>query len=105
MRDYTPERWRQVSAVLDEALELPPLERPAFLDRACAADPSLRPDVEALLTAEAASNGFLEGPIGSYLPAFPREGDEAADDDGCPPGTILGPHRLLKRAGGNPPGH
>ncbi|MGH7560898.1 MAG: tetratricopeptide repeat protein, partial [Gemmatimonadales bacterium] len=75
---------------------LTPLERPAFLDRACAGDPSLRPAVEALLAAEAASSDFLEAPIGSYLPPLPaQETASAPDGDGCPPGTILGPYRVL----------
>ena len=95
MRDYTPERWQQVSAVLDEALELPAPDRAAFLDRACAADPSLRPEVDALLAAEAASSGFLEDPVGSYLAAPGPEGDPPAEADECPPGTVLGPYRIL----------
>src|ERR1700680_3037481 len=45
----TPERWQQIKAVLDRALELAPGERSAFLDRACARDPSLRNEVEELL--------------------------------------------------------
>ena len=42
----TPERWNQVKCVLQEALELAPEQRPAFLDRACSTDHSLRREVE-----------------------------------------------------------
>jgi hypothetical protein len=46
----TPERWQQVKGVLQEALELAPEQRPAFLDRACSTDHSLRGEVESLLS-------------------------------------------------------
>jgi len=56
----TPERWQQVKQVLHGALERAPEQRPAFLDNACAADHSLRQDVESLLaSSDAARSGFL----------------------------------------------
>jgi hypothetical protein len=45
----TPERWREVKAVLGQALESPTTERAALLDRACGADAALRTEVESLL--------------------------------------------------------
>ncbi len=45
----TPERWREVKAVLGPALESPEAERAALLDRACGADADLRREVESLL--------------------------------------------------------
>ena len=45
----TPERWQQISDVLERALELEPSQRSAFLDQACSSDQSLRQEVEALL--------------------------------------------------------
>lgn len=57
----TPERWQQVKSVFDQALELAPGERIAFLDRACSTDHSLRREVESLLSSgEDACSGFLE---------------------------------------------
>lgn len=57
----TPERWQQVSNVLYQALELAPNERPAFLDRACASDTTLRPEIESLLSASVEMNSsFLK---------------------------------------------
>ena len=44
-----PEQWQQVREVLADALELKPEERPAFIDRVCASDSSLRRQVERLL--------------------------------------------------------
>jgi serine/threonine protein kinase len=46
----TPDRWQQVKCVLQEALEIAPEQRPAFLDRACSTDHSLRREVESLLS-------------------------------------------------------
>jgi hypothetical protein len=42
----TPERWQQVKGVLQEALELAPAQRPAFLDRVCSTGHSLRREEE-----------------------------------------------------------
>lgn len=46
----TPDHWQQVKCVLQEALEIAPEQRPAFLDRACSTDHSLRREVESLLS-------------------------------------------------------
>ena len=61
----TPERWQQIKEVLDQALELEPEKRAAFLDRACSAHPSVRKEVEQLLVAdgEARSNFLLSYPF------------------------------------------
>ena len=48
----TPERWQQVKDVLATALEMPPAERAAYLDRNCAGDAPLRHEVDALLLDE-----------------------------------------------------
>jgi hypothetical protein len=45
----TPERWHRVEALFDQVLELPEPERNAFLDQACADDPELHRELEALL--------------------------------------------------------
>ena len=82
----TPERWQQVKALFEQALERPPGERGAWLARA--ADDELRREVERLLEqherAEVAA--FIEAPA---LPAA-GEGWE---------GRRLGPWRLGPRLG------
>jgi eukaryotic-like serine/threonine-protein kinase len=70
-RVMTPERWQQVCDILEKAVELVPERRPAFLDRACDADPSLRREVEALL----ASSDDMQS---SFLRALPRQGPTAS---------------------------
>jgi eukaryotic-like serine/threonine-protein kinase len=57
----TPERWQQVKGVLEQALALAPEERSAFLDRSCPPDPSLRQEVETLLSSsDEVRSSFLE---------------------------------------------
>src|SRR6185312_2345559 len=58
----SPERWREVEAVLERALERAPAERAAFLNEVCGNDPALRQEVESLLRADLRATGFLEPP-------------------------------------------
>jgi predicted ATPase len=51
----TPERWRQISAILHAARERDPGEQAAFLAQACGDDPLLVSEVKSLLAADAAS--------------------------------------------------
>jgi len=53
----TPERLMAVEQLFHEVRELPAVEREAWLDAACAGDPSLRREVESLL---AQSGGILD---------------------------------------------
>ena len=45
----TPPAWTKVKSIFQDAVELPPAERGAFLERACGGDSSLRAEVEKLL--------------------------------------------------------
>src|SRR5215510_12912267 len=56
----TPERWKKIDELLDELLELEPVERAAFLDNACAGDAGLRSELESLLSAHSDSDGFID---------------------------------------------
>jgi len=57
------ERWQRVKELFAAALETEPSRRPAFLDRACADDLSLRSELDGLLAAdEEAGTGFLNDP-------------------------------------------
>ncbi len=60
----TPERWRQLDDLFDEALRLDPAERDAWLRWACGDDEGLRAEVARLLDRDewAAHNGFLTPP-------------------------------------------
>jgi serine/threonine-protein kinase len=59
----TPERWQQVKAVLDGALECRTAERSDFLKAACNGDSELRQEVESLLASESVIGDFIEEPI------------------------------------------
>jgi hypothetical protein len=82
----TPERWQQVKHILQEALDLTPAKRPAFLDRVCSTDHSLRREVESLLS----SNNDVRS---SFLKSSPN-----ADLRLCK-GTRLGDFEILSLIG------
>ncbi|HEX8290419.1 MAG TPA: serine/threonine-protein kinase, partial [Pyrinomonadaceae bacterium] len=56
-------RWRQVDELFGQALERAPAERARFLDAACAADASLRREVEEMLRADERAEDFIETPV------------------------------------------
>src|SRR5262245_50337583 len=101
------ERWRRISALFDEASELPPERRAAFLDETCAGDDELRNRVMQLLEAAERSAGPLDRPAmahaGSLLrqlaqeePAQPTESVMPAGEETVPP---VGPYRPLQKLG------
>jgi serine/threonine protein kinase/Tol biopolymer transport system component len=93
----TPERWQQVCDLLEKALELAPQQRPALLDRACGADPSLRQEVEVLLaSSDHVRSNFLQGPplLEQMIPQT-----EASARDVLTPGVKLGPYLIQSLIG------
>src|SRR5688572_24305232 len=58
----TPERWQQVEAVFQEALDHTPPERASFLDHACADDEELKQEANSLIAAYDESGAFIEQP-------------------------------------------
>ncbi|HEY4591630.1 MAG TPA: protein kinase, partial [Thermoanaerobaculia bacterium] len=91
-----PERWRRIEALLDEMFERPSGERRAFLDEACAGNPELRAQMEALLTADEEAGGFLATPAHQaaveLLAETSGEAAPLADRE-------LGPYRLVREIG------
>lgn len=57
----TPEHWRFINNLLQEALDRSPAERNAFLDEVCA-DESSRKEVQSLLSFDEEAQDFLEVP-------------------------------------------
>jgi len=80
-------RWRQVSSLLDQLLELPPDQRSARLVQLRAADASLADDLERLLAHEQESQDFMAQPLWTAAPEDSRAG------------TPIGPYRLLRQLG------
>src|SRR5688572_29619820 len=63
-----PDRWKQVDALLQAALERPADERDAFLRQACGDDAGLAQEIQSLLTAGRHAGSFLEGgPAGELV--------------------------------------
>lgn len=89
----TPERWRQITGVFHAALARDAATRAPFLNEACASDPDLRAEVDALLKAHHEAGPFGQEPIRALPPpgAVPLA-----------PGTTLGPYQIqaLLGAGG-----
>ena len=59
----SPDRWQRVERLFQSALELEPVERAAFLARACGDDQALRHEVESLLVYQAAAGSLIQGAI------------------------------------------
>src|ERR1039458_9168267 len=61
-------RWQRVEEIFHRAVELGPKARSAFLDEACAADQSLRREVESLLAHESEDGTTFAGLAGDDAP-------------------------------------
>jgi serine/threonine protein kinase len=96
----TPERWQMVRGILQSAMELRPAERAAYLDRECSSDPTLRRDVDEMLSLEGKLDpGFLESPAAARVEL---PGQSFANASILAAGTRLGNYELraLLGAGG-----
>ncbi|HEV3062801.1 MAG TPA: tetratricopeptide repeat protein [Vicinamibacterales bacterium] len=89
------DRWQRVKETFASALEQHPDLRPAFLDAACAGDPALREEVEALLRADAESGGFIEQPalLGLALDALAAN-ERQEDGQESNIGRVLGSYSI-----------
>ncbi len=63
----SPDQWKQVNALFDAAVDLPPPDWAGFLARE-AQDRAVRTEVEALLKSHAASSSFLANPMANLSP-------------------------------------
>jgi hypothetical protein len=71
-----------LESIFAQALEIPPADQPAFLDRACSGNSELRAEIEGLLRAHEKSGDLLDLP------------EETAVFGGAPlhpPGMVIGP--------------
>ena len=98
--DLSPERWRRISALADEALDLPPVERSQYLDRACSGDPDLRGEVETLLLADREAGAFLGEAAAVRAGTLLREMLELEEKESTSMiGQVVGNWRLVRRLG------
>ncbi|MEM1055444.1 MAG: serine/threonine-protein kinase [Bacteroidota bacterium] len=91
----TPADWDRLDALLDDALDLPRDAQTAYLD-AQDLPPGLRQHAEAMLAADAESTSVLDAPerLGVLFDAATE-----ADRDTIPPGTAIGPYRVVREIG------
>jgi serine/threonine-protein kinase len=97
----TPDRWHRVESLFEQALDLKPDEREAFLERACRGadgrlDPSLVDEVRSLLSATEDAGDFLGGAAAEAVPGRAARGmlDAASTALDVPPDRV-GPYRVL----------
>jgi hypothetical protein len=90
----TPERWQRVKELFQSALEGEGSQRATFLDKACAGDPSLRRQVEALLASHEQAPSFLEDPRFEMVATYFTE-----DETGSILGRRIGAYELLREIG------
>ena len=88
-----PERWQQVKDVLEQALDLAPEQREAFLDHACRDDHALRQEVDSLLQEESEDAGTpLQSPVNLTLPEIEPDVDSWA-------GRRIGSYEIIELIG------
>jgi eukaryotic-like serine/threonine-protein kinase len=84
-------RWNRITELFLSALELPPDGRQAFLESACAGDPDLRSEVEALLGADGSARRQLEKAVAQAHAEF--------EDADVAEGRTIGPYLLVRELG------
>jgi tetratricopeptide (TPR) repeat protein/tRNA A-37 threonylcarbamoyl transferase component Bud32 len=87
-----PESWLRLESIFFRAVELPPEDRGAFLDQACADDPTLRAEVDAVLAAHRAAGGTDQ--LDRLISPAPLP-----EPLGAPVGTMLGPYLIEELVG------
>jgi serine/threonine-protein kinase len=94
------QRWRRISALFDEIVELPEAARDDALDRACANDPSLRDEITALLLRDAEAERdlptLLHAP-GHVAAAWAEYGVGESENEVA--GRAIGRWRVLRELG------
>jgi len=88
----TPERWKQVDQLLQEAMERAPAERAAFLVDACGGDDDLRLEVKSLLDLGELAEGFFETPPADVAADWLAAKESRA-------GQMIGHYRIKRRLG------
>ncbi|MDT4897391.1 MAG: eukaryotic-like serine/threonine-protein kinase [Acidobacteriota bacterium] len=87
-------RWRKVRELFDGALGVAPEHAATFLERACADDPALRDEVEALLDAHREAGDFFDTPaVEDALKIVESEPDRLQA------GALVGRYRIVREIG------
>ena len=89
----TPERWQQVKAIFNSAIQYEPEERAAFLSRACEGDEALRKEVESLLASHEKEGSFIDSP------AYQGAAKMLESDQELKSGQTIGHYEILSTLG------
>ena len=91
----SPDRWRQIEKVFEEALKQDPQRRQAFLEVACGTDFELHREVSALLASLDQSGRFLESAVEDAAKSY--LGDQSAPS--LREGSLLDHYRVTQLIG------
>lgn len=93
--------WHRVEALLDAVLDLPPEQRSAYLDAACADDPTLRREVESLLALETQAQARLGESLDDFAGTFVNhlQTEREEQDAAQVVGQAVGPFRIARLLG------
>jgi serine/threonine protein kinase len=89
----TPQHWQQVKHVFQSAIQYPPERRAAFVDEACANDPTLRSEVDSLISSYDQGDDSIEGMAGDVAVQI------LADDRGLLIGKNIGSYKIISEIG------
>src|SRR6185369_9976472 len=87
----TPERWQEIEAVFQEALDRPPLGRASFLNNACGGDEALKEEATTLIAAHDEAGVFIEQPAMAHDAHVLLGSDSRVRE--------IGPYRIIERIG------
>ena len=90
----TSERWRQVEAVFEQALELVPDQRLVFLQTSCDGDNELKREVESLRESHARAGRFIDQPS-LFISSEASEGRDTV----AASGQLIGSYRVVGEIG------
>ena len=90
----TPQRWKQVEVLFEQALELAPDRRPAFLQKGCDGDDELRREVQSMLDFHERAGSFIDQPS-----LFVSSDQIGQLDSAVPSGHLIGAYRVIREIG------
>jgi len=94
----TPEQFRRVRELFEQALEAEPADQQAWLDANAGDDPSIHREVGALLHINSRAGSFLSDAVADRVPGL-------MSDDALEPGTQIGIYRIEREIDRGSMGH